>query len=543
MINRLRTLEDKFTITKAAFIVGFFTLLGKFIAAGRESIFAATFGQNRILDTYNSAFRIPDFITNLFVMSTLAVAFLPIFSEYLTRDPKEANRLANTVFNGMMIVIGFTCIILFIFLTPLTHRLVPGFSEMDTVNTLRLARLFLLSPLIFTASTLFGGILNAQKKFLVASVAPIFYNLGIIAGAVLLYPIFGIMGLGYGVIAGGLLQLFIQVWASFRLGFRWRPDLNFKHVGVKKIIRLYVPRIFAFDLSNVTLLLGTVIGSHLVEGSITSLNQAYNLQSVPVSIFAYSLAVASFPALSEFYALKDERKFIETVTKVVKQLLFFMLPISVLVLLLRAHIVRVILGHGKFDNVDTQMTFVTLGIFSFALFSQSLTTILSRSFFARHNTKTPVLINVACIVANIGLTYLLGNRFGLYGIASAFVAASVCNALLLFIFLRMLLHNSAPEEVSRMDKDLFTNLSKMLGASFAMGLVTYGAVYFLDKVLPTNITLGLLAQAGLAGVFGFGSYVVMGKGLKLKEAEHILEIVQKMLYSVRNGFGLWDNKL
>lgn len=526
-MSRLKNLEGTFSVSKAALIVGFFTLFGKFVALARENIFATVFGQNRILDTYYAAFRIPDFITNLFILSTLSVAFLPIFTGILTRDKNQANEFANNVLNVLILGIGGLSLLLLAFSAPLVHWLAPGFYGEQYATALQLTRLILLSPIIHALSTLFGGILNAKKKFFITSIAPIFYNFGIIGGVLFLYPRFGIMGVGYGVIAGALIQAIIQIVASVKLGFSWRPILNPKQSSMRELARLYAPRIFAFDLSNVTLILGTIIGSRLVEGSISALNQAFNLQSVPVGVFAYALAITAFPVLSEFFALKDEVNYIKMLGQTLRQLLFFIIPTSVLLLLLRAYVVRLILGRGNFTWEDTIMTFSILGIFSFSLFSQSLTTVLSRAFYARLNTKTPVAINIFSIIMNIALTYAFGYHFGIQGITAAFVIASIINALLLFLVLRNELHKANSSQTALFDSELLSSTAKIILSSIFMGLIVYGFIYLVGPLVNTRTTFGILLQSGAATVAGVAVYLLMGKILKLPEAERILLILRK----------------
>lgn len=543
MFNKLKTLEDKFTVTKAAVIVGVFSLLAKFLAIYRERLFGETFGQDRILDTYFSAFRVPDFITNLLVLSTLSVAFLPVFAGLLTYDKKKAVKTANAVLNLASLGVGAVSLLLLVFSRQLTKILIPGFSQDYFEITLKLTRLFLLSPVIFAASTVFGGYLNANKKFLIASFAPLLYNLGIILGVIFLYPKFGIMGLGYGVIIGALAQLAVQISAAASGGFRWMPLLGLKDEATIKIAKLYLPRILAFDLSNVTLLLGSVLGSFLAEGSITALNQAYNLEAVPVGIFAYSLALAMFPPLSEYYALGDEKKFLQTLLKILRQLLFFMVPITVLMLLYRAYIVRLILGFGKFDWKDTVTTFTILGIFSLSLLTQSLTTVLSRAFFARQNTKIPVIVNIISIIFNLIFGAILGKTYGIYGLAAAFSISSVINACLLFIIMRRRLgrKNTSPVWLKNFDSELFSSLLKIVFSSLFMGITCYIFIYALEPFFNTKTAFGILAQSSASGALGVAVYLACGHALDLQESKLALDFLKKFLESAR-GAAKIDNR-
>lgn len=534
MKDTLVKFENNFSVAKAASIVGVLTLLTKFVAFYRERLLSATFGQGQVLDTYFSAFRIPDFITNLFVLSTLSVAFLPIFTELLTKDRQKAQDFSNVVLNRVLVVLSGLSVVLFVFTPQLTKWLVSGFSEEYLRATIQLTRLFLVSPIIFGASTLFGGILYAHKRFFVASLAPLFYNLGIIAGIVWLYPIYGIMGLGYGVILGALVQLLLQAIGAVWTGYKWRLILSIQDSSLARMIKLYVPRILAFDLSNITLLMGTIVGSHFIAGSIAALNQAYNLQAVPIGIFAYSLAVAIFPVLSEHFARGNTEKYVKSLAQTIRQLIFFMVPATILVLLYRAYIVRLLLGAGKFDWEDTRRTFTILGIFSFSLLSQSLTTLLARAFFARHNTKTPVLINLGALLLNAALSVILGLNLGpkegIYGLTAAFTIASIFNALVLFITLRSELKKelAAVWMESGFDSSIVSTILKTTVASVVMGIVAYYTLRLFEPLVNTRTAIGILIQAGLSGTVAVASFIAMAAWLGQDEVKSLKSVVQRI---------------
>lgn len=525
MLKKLVNFEKHFSVTKAAGIVGFFTLAIKFIAIYRDRLLAGTFGQGQILDTYFSAFRVPDFLTTLLVTNTLSVAFLPIFTGLLTKDEDEAYQFANQIIQYTSLIITLLCLILFIFSRPLVHIIVPGFTGPQFENTLHLTRLIFLSPILFTLSTIFGSILNAKKQFLITSFAPALYTLGIICGIVFFYPRFGIMGLGYGVVLGAIAQVFIQIVAARSVGYSFGFKISSNLSSVKHLWGLYVPRIFSFDLSNVTLILGSVIGSTLVSGSIAALNQAYNLEAVPVSVFGYSIALAVFPVLSEQFALNDERSFIDALGKSINQTLFFIIPISVLTLIYRAYVVRLILGTGNFGWDATIRTFQVLGIFSFSFFSQSLTTLLSRAFFARHNTKLPVAVNIFALIINILLGFALGPKFGVVGLTWAFVIASVCNAVALFILMRTHLHKEAEGETDMLhvfDRSLETTIWKVTLASIIMGAASYGGIKLIGQDVNTHKVLGLIIQCTVSGGFGLAVFLVCAWLLKIPETKKAL---------------------
>ncbi len=513
MFKKFTALEDNFTVAKAATIVGFFTLLIKFVAIYRERLFSGTFGQGQILDSYYAAFRIPDFLTTLLVTSTLSVAFLPVFTSIRAENEEESNLFTSQILVISSLVVGIICLVLLLFSRSLVHTLVPGFVDQQLLDTLKLTRLFLISPIIFALGTVYGAVLNAKKLFLVSSFAPLLYNVGIIFGVIFLYPRFGILGLGYGVILGALAQLLAQIIAVYWHGISFQLSFSRGRLYLKQLWNLYIPRVFSFDLSNVTLLLGTVVGSALTAGSITGLNQAYNLQAVPIGVFAYPIALAVFPVLSELFADNNNEKFLLALGKSIGQTMFFIIPITILTYIYREHVVRLILGTGKFSWEDTQRTFQILGIFSIAFLSQALTTLLSRAFFARHNTKIPVMVNIGAIVINIILGVLLGRAYGVFGLTTAFVVASFWNALILFYLIRKDFRGQAA--LKQFDSGILSTFWKVLVASLLMGVVCYVGIMFLNKAVNTATVFGLLIQGSISGLFGLVVFLFFCKKLDL----------------------------
>ena len=524
---RLKNLETNFSSSKAALIVGVLTLVSRLVGLLRDRLFASKFGAGDVLDAYYAAFRIPDLIFNLLVLGTLSVAFIPVFTSLLVKDKSRAIRNANTVLNFSTLSMGLVCLLLLAFSRPMTRALVPGFFGQKFEDTLLLTRMFLLSPIIFTVSNLFSSVLNASKKFFIVGFAPVLYNFGIIFGLLALYPKYGILGLGAGVVLGALLHMLCQIPEILSLGFYWQPAMDLKDEAVRKIGKLFLPRIIGVDNSQVSLLIGSVVGSVLASGSIAIFTLANNLQAVPVGIFAISSAVAIFPVLSEEYAREEHGKFLDSLRETIVQISFYIIPISILLLLLRAHAVRLAFGAGKFDWNDTRATFQVLGIFSISLLAQSLTPLFSRAFYARHNTKIPVAINLCAMALNAILAYYLGLRLGISGVAWGFTASSILNALALFLVLRHSLGKDWQDgrTMRYFDHKLLSDLLKICASSLVMGLVTYAWLYASAPWLNTRTGFGLLVQSGVSAFFGLSSLFVCGYYVKLPQA---LQLAKKL---------------
>ncbi len=541
MIKQLKAFEKNFSVPKAAAIVGFFALLSRVVGLVRDRLFSSHFGLGDTLDIYYAAFRIPDLVFNLLILGTLSVAFIPIFTELLITDKDKAYKTANSVLNFSFLLMSGVCLILIILAKPITHLLVPGFSGSKFNDTVVLTRVLLLAPIIFTASNIFSSILNSQKKFIIANVAPIMYNTGIIFGLLVLYPKFGLYGLGWGVILGALLHLLVQIPEAVHFGYYWQAVLNLRDPAIKKILKLFLPRILGVDISQVSLLIGSIVGSLLATGSISAFNLANNLQTVPLGVFAISTAVAVFPLLSELYAKKNEEDFTKSLGKAISQILFFMIPFTILLLLFRAHIVRLAFGTGKFNWDDTILTFNTLGVFSISLFAQGLTPLLARAFYARQNTKTPVIVGLFTMLIDALLAYWLGihsytirllddnltfKTGGAAGMATAFSIASIFNAIVLFVIMYRRLQKNLGEHsqtIKTFNETLLESILKITITSLFMGVAGYAALNILAPLFNTHTVLGLLAQSGCAFIFAAAIFYAVGSYLNLPQLGNLFK--------------------
>ncbi len=521
----------KHSIVRAAGIVALFGLFSKLLGMYRDRLLASNFGAGNVLDAYYAAFRIPDLIYNFLILGTLSVAFIPVFTEYFVKDPREANRIANTILNAAFVGMGAVCAVLLFFVPEITRAIAPGFHGAKLQNTIVLTRLFLFSPVIFAVSSVFSSILNALKRFLLVSLAPIIYNIGIIFGIVFLYPIFGIRGLAYGVLLGALGHALVQVPGIFRAGFKYKPVLQWRHAGVIQIAKLFVPRIFGIDASQISLLIASVIGSTLAAGSIAVFNLANNLQAVPIGIFGLSFAIASFPNLSEKFALKKHGEFNAILRKTAVHILYFTIPISVLILLLRAQIVRVILGTGHFNWTATVLTANSLGIFGISIFAQSLIPLLARAFYARHNTKIPVLIGLGAMAANAILAWFLGRAYGVVGLAWAFSAASIFNMLALYFILISKLKGTPPA------RGWWPAILKICFAAGLMGLAVHYILIPLAFLFPLRSTIHVFAQGLFAALIGVAVFLGVSKALGIEETAWVVKVIRNRIFGGGSGLG------
>jgi len=430
--------------------------------------------------------------------------------------------------NLLLIVLIVLGILFFIFAPQIIPLIAPGFPAEKQDITIQLSRVMLVAIVFFGISNVVSGILNALKRFTSFALAPVLYNLGIIFGIVALTPRYGLMGLAYGVVLGAFLHLAIQIPSVLRVGFRYRRILDFRHPGVRKIGALMVPRTIGLAVNQVDLLVNTIIASTLMAGSITVYNFANNLQNFPINVFGVSLAIAAFPVLSEAFADNDKEKFSHHFSETVRRILYLMIPISILFLLLRAQIVRVVLGANAYSWEATYLTAQMLGIFSLSLFAQSLIPTLARSFYAHHDTRTPVKIAMVSVVVDIVLALLLSQKYGVLGLAGAYSTANLLNMFLLYYFLR--------RKIGALDDTRIVRSGiKIVIASVFMGAIVVGMKYFLALGVNMTTFVGIFLQGLIAGVVGLLTYFFITLFLRCEEVMMIRDWVLRIWNKTRNG--------
>ncbi|MBU2214278.1 murein biosynthesis integral membrane protein MurJ, partial [Patescibacteria group bacterium] len=360
------------SVLSAAFVITLAGLASRLLGLFRDRLLASSFGAGDTLDIYYAAFRIPDLIYNLLILGALSSALIPVFTSLISKDLKEE---AWNLINGLLNVLFFSIIlfsaVLCLFTPWLMQWLTPGFSPEKMAATVSFTRIMFLSPIFLSISGIFGGILTSFRRFLVYAIAPVFYNLGIIIGVIFLTKILGPIGLAWGVVLGAFFHMLIQYPAAKKLGFRhsWMFLQAWKNEQVRKVFRLMLPRTLSIAVNQINLLVITIFASTLASGSLAVFTFAQNLQSVPLGLFGISFAIAVFPLLSSLAAKEAKAEFIKTFSVTLRQIIFFVIPLSAFIFVLRAQIVRVVLGSGKFDWEDTILTFQCLGIFAFSLFA------------------------------------------------------------------------------------------------------------------------------------------------------------------------------
>ena len=535
MLNKILNSQTK-TVTFAAILLGLSAGISGILGLIRDRLLAGRFGAGIELDIYFAAFRIPDFVYGILIVGGITAAFLPLFSEYFQKDSKEGWELTNNVLNCFLILLIFICLILSIFTPLVINFIAPGFGAEQKALTVALTRIMFLSPILFGISSIFSGILQYFNRFLVYSLAPILYNLGIISGIIFFVPVFGLFGLAYGVILGAFLYLLIQIPSVKNSGYCYRPFFNFRYPGLRKIFKLMIPRVIGQASYHLNLIVITAIASTLVSGSIAIFNFSNNLQWFPVGIIGVSFAIAAFPTLSRAWMSQQKEKFLESFSSAFRQILFLIIPISILMFILRAQLVRLILGTGQFGWLETRLTAASLGLFSFALFASSLIPLIARAFFSFQDTKTPVIIAIFSMALNIILCFLfvwflkfpnifqnfMVNFFKLQGIKNISViglplALSISGIFQISLLLTFLYRKIGDFK----QKEICHSLVKILFS----GILMIPFIYLTLKVAAIFVNMqtfwGVFCQTIFAGLAGVFIYIVTTRVLKSPELKTI----------------------
>jgi len=541
MISKFLNTQTK-SISFASLILAgsyfFSALLGLF----RDHLLAGQFGAGSELDVYYAAFTIPDFIALILVFGAISSAIIPIFSKYLVNSEDEAWQYASNLLNIFLVFLVGVCLVFIIFAPFFVKFIAPGFSPEKQQTTAMLMRIMFLSPIILGISNIISGILQIFKRFLVTALAPLMYNLGIIFGILFFVPKFGLIGLALGVVLGGALHLAIQVPSFLYSGFRFQVSSftlqGFKHAGVVKTLKLMIPRSLGLGAGQLNTVATVAIASTLTNGSIAVFSLANNLSSMFVNAFAVSLSTAIFPAMALAYSKDHIKDFEKKFSSAFLQIIFFTVPIGILLFILRAQVARVVWGSGKFDWIDTRLAAASLGVFAIGLFAQGLIFILSKTFYAAHNTKIPAIISAGTVAFNILMSLLFvwllnaqGNFFhfvqfvlrlegidniAVVGLPIAFTITAVAEAGLLSYFLYKKF------KVFRL-RDMANSLYKIAiaGAATAAGAFLVRQFLISYNLVNLQTFLGVFFQLILAGLVGIACYIGMAFILDSPELETI----------------------
>lgn len=533
---------------EAAYLLAFFAFLSQLLALVRDKLLAYSFGASHTLDIYYAAFRIPDLIYVSIGSVVSASVLIPFFIEKTQKSASEGQKFIDDVFSAFFLGMAFVSIIIFFIVPELVTLLLPGFAHDASFPELVMAtRILLLSPIFLGISNFLSSITQMHSRFLVYALSPLAYNIGIIVGITVLFPILGLKGLIIGVVMGAFLHMAIQVPFILHKGLFPRLRLDIHWLSIRKLFLVSLPRTLTLSSNQLASFFLVALASLMSGGSISIFNLAFNLQSVSLTIVGVSYSSAIFPMLSKFSAEGKREGFLDKMVESARHIIFWSIPITVLFVVLRAQIVRTIYGAGKFDWSDTRLTAATLALFIISVVGQSLILLFVRAYYAEGKTLKPLVINIisATLIAVLGyaLTKLFfAVPFFKYFLEDLFHVADQPGTSVLVlplayslgVFLNTYFHwHMFEKDYKGFTRRVSATLFQTFTASIIMGYITFISLRFFNLFFTLDKAWGVFLQGFFAGIVGIASGIVILFLLKNKEIEQVWTTLHHKIWKAK----------
>ena len=472
-------------LLKSSLVVGMMTMLSRVMGLTRDVVVAGYFGSTASADAFFVAFKIPNFLRRLFAEGAFSQAFVPVLSQYRSqRSFDEVRELVSRV-SGTLIGTLFMVTVVGMLAAPLLIRLfAPGF--MDDAPKLALAgdmlRITFPYLLLISLTAFCGAILNTYGRFAVPAFTPVLLNLSMIGATVLLTPCFNqpVMALAWGVAIAGIAQLLLQLPFLLQIRLLPLPKWGPRHEGCRRIIKLMVPALFGVSVSQINLLLDTVLASFLPTGSVSWLYYADRLSELPLGIFGIAIATVILPSLSTRHAQADEQHFSRTLDWAIRLVLLIGLPAGVALFILAGPLITTLFDYGKMTDRDVLMSAMSLKAYAFGLLAFMLIKVLAPGYYARQDTRTPVKIAIKAMVANMVFNLILVFPLQHAGLALATALSALLNASLLY-------HGLHRDGVCQPAKGWLAYLIRLILANLAMASALLWLVADIDQWLAWSL--------------------------------------------------------
>lgn len=520
-------LKRQTNILSAAFVIMATIIFSQVLGVVRQWLLIKIFGPSDLVGVFIASAKIPDLLFQLIIAGALSSSFIPVFSDFISKEKKkEAHKMASVLLSISLGIFLILSIILFI-LAPFFLNFLnlgKGFSPEQILLMGKLMRIIIFGQFLFIIATFFSALLQSYNHFFLPGFAAALYNLGTIIGLLMLSNYFGIFSAAYGVILGAFLFLLAQIPLVRKLNFSFKPSFSIKAPGVIEVFKLMWPRTLSMGVFQ----LGSIVTISLISflpssgRSYVLFDYAQTLAFAPIVLFGQAIAQASFPVLSKERGKLDHFK--ATFMTSFNQMLFLILPISAILFVLRIPVVRLIFGTANFDWDATVTTGKILAIFSISIFSQGLIYLVSRGFYALHDTKTPLIISsiTTLFMVSLGSLFILYFEFGVESLAFSYTISSVLNFAILMVFLN--------RKVGGFNKNsLIISSFKIFLATFFTGFALYIPIKLLDKlVFDTTRTINLLILTGISSFIGLSIYFFLTWLFNVKEATTFALLFKKI---------------
>ncbi|HVU79871.1 MAG TPA: lipid II flippase MurJ [Candidatus Paceibacterota bacterium] len=522
---------------QAAYVLAGFALASQLLALVRDRLLASAFGAGHTLDLYYAAFRIPDFLFATVASLLSLYALLPVLSRLESEHPGLVAAFLRNTLLIFFLAMGGISALAWVFAPELVRLAVPGVAGGPGADSLiLLTRILLLQPILLGVSNLFANLTQMRHRFVLYSLSPLLYNLGIIFGIVFLYPTLGLAGLGWGVVGGAFLHALVQAPFFFAQTRERRMPLGATLRLLHEVLVLSVPRTFSLAAGQLALLCMVAIASLLSVGSIAVFTFASNLQAVPLTIIGVSYSVAAFPTLSRFFAAGHTAEFVRHIESALRHILFWSLPATVLIIVLRAHVVRAVLGGGAFDWSATRLTAAALALFVLSLLAQALYLLVARTYYAAGNTWKPFVLGIVNIAVSVVSALFLLSAFHTSGFFQAFIEALLrvpdvpgTDVLMLALGVTLGAVVQCGLGIMLLVRDFHISLRgvgqiffQSFSASVLGGAAAYASLQLFQPIVDTNTFLGIAFQGSVAGSAGLAA---CGLVLWLLKSPELAEII------------------
>ena len=488
-------------LARSAGLISIATLASRVLGLARDSVLAAIFGAGMAMDAYNVAFRIPNLFRDLFAEGAMTAAFVPTFTRTLNASGREAAwRLGNLVINALLLITGVIVILGIIFAEPITYALAsgndmmagllagaPGSEGFDAVPgkiqlTTQLTRIMVPFLSMVAVAVAMMGMLNSLRRFFIPALAPAMFNVATIFCAVAVVPLMPLVGLpkiagiAIGTLLGGLGQILLQWPLLRREGFRYQPILNFRDPDLLRILKLMGPGTLGLAAVQINVLVNTYLAALQEQGSVSWLGYAFRLMYLPIGLFGVSIATASLPDIARFANAGDHPGMRRTISGALRMMLMLNVPAMVGLIVLADPIVAMILERGNFTDVDTAATAAALMFYAPGLVGYSAVKVASPSFYSLGDSRTPVVVSVISVLANLGINLVLVRVLGYKGLALGTAIAAIFNAGALLVLLRGRIGGLEGRRIA-------VSLAKISIASLLMGAASWYTSQWLEGAL------------------------------------------------------------
>lgn len=514
--------NQKISVGWAAALLAAATLIANLLGLLRERFLLANFGISEEVDAYKAAFAVPDFMFFLLVSGALSVTFIPVFTDRLAKGNRDsAWELSSNVLNFLGLITGSVSIFLIVFADPLVRYIVaPGLSEYATGLAILMMRIIALNPFLFAISSVFTSMQQAVGRFFFYALAPSFYNIGIIIGIIYLSPHLGIEGVAYGVLIGSLLQLLTSILGMVGLKFRYSGKINWRNQGFRRVLELLPARSADQGIDYLNTLVEVNIASRIKEGAITAYQTAFTLHMVPITLIGVAISTAAFPKMSQRLSQGRPDLFKKEIVTILRVIVWLTLPAAVIAFFGRGYLVRLLKAEG-----DSEISAI-LGLLVVAILFRSIFHLISRTYYAQQDTKTPLYISLGTVSLNIALAIYLSRpgRYGIFGLAMAQSITALIEVTILFVIMSIRLPGM-------WNLKLLQSFLQMITATGVTALVTYILVAYILPLGAADVGFFTLAPKFTLIVMGsLASYVLISYLFGIKESKSVIERVGEMIF-------------